>query len=258
MADLALVTGASSGIGREIARIHAAEGGDLIVTARRADALNALKDELEATHGVAVHVIPLDLGADGAADRLYDAVRELGLTPDILVNNAGFGGQGAMISRDREDDLAMIDLNVKALVTLCHRFGRDMAERGHGRILNVGSTAGFIPGPLQATYFATKAFVNSFSQAIDQELRPRGVSCTVLAPGYVETEFADRANMRGSLMVRQGGTTPEKVARSGYEAMREGDIVRVAPWFIGPVLRYLVPLMPRRILLSIVEKSQAK
>lgn len=258
MAELALVTGASSGIGREIARLHAARGGDLIVTARREEALTTLRTELERAHGVTVHVVPLDLGADGGAERLYEMVRGMGLSPDILVNNAGFGGHGRMVDRDLAEDSAMIDLNVKALVTLCHRFGRDMAERGHGRILNVGSAAGFIPGPLQATYFATKAFVNSFSQAIDQELRPRGVSCTLLAPGYVETEFADRADMRGSMMVKQGGATPEAVARSGYEAMHEGDILRVAPWFIGPVLRVLVPLVPRRILLALIEKSQAK
>ncbi|WP_085854682.1 SDR family NAD(P)-dependent oxidoreductase [Palleronia marisminoris] len=258
MAELALVTGASSGIGREIARLHAARGGDLIVTARREDALSALKAELEAAHGITVHVVPLDLGAEGAADRLYETVRRMDLFPDILVNNAGFGGHGRMIDRDPAKDLAMIDLNVTALVTLCHRFGRDMAERGHGRILNVGSAAGYFPGPLQATYFATKAFVNSFSQAIDHELRPRGVTCTLLAPGYVETEFAERADLRGSMMVKQGGTSAEAVARSGYEGMRKGAILRVAPWIIAPVLRFVVPLVPRRILLSLIEKSQAK
>ena len=155
MLNSALITGASSGIGREFARYHAKTGGNVIITARRADELDALKDELETSHGVAVTAIPLDLGAPGGAKRLYDAVKSSGQTVDILINNAGFGGHGVFTERDLALDLGMIDLNVKALVELCHRFGSDMVAQGGGRILNVSSTAAHMPGPLQATYFAT-------------------------------------------------------------------------------------------------------
>ena len=195
MPDTALITGASSGIGREFARLHAARGGDVIITARREAELQALKEEIEAAHGVTVHIIALDLGAEGGANALWDRVTELGIPVDILINNAGFGGQGAFIQRDLAQDLAMIDLNVKALVTLTHHAARAMADRGRGRILQVSSTAAYIPGPLQATYYATKAFVSSFSMALDQEMRAKGVTCTALEPGYVQTGFADAADL---------------------------------------------------------------
>ena len=195
MPNTALVTRASSGIGRELARYHASKGGDLILTARRAEELENLKAELEQKHGITVATFPLDLGKIDGPQNLYDAVTAAGLQVDILIDNAGFGGHGLHIDRDLETDLAMIDLNVKSLVSLTHMFARDMASRGGGKILNVGSTAGMIPGPLQAVYFATKAFVNSFSQAIDEELRDKGVTSTVLAPGGVSTEFIDTAGL---------------------------------------------------------------
>ena len=258
MADTALITGASSGIGAEFARLHARKGGDVILTARREAELNALKSELEAEHGVATHVFALDLGTPGGADELYEMVTAAGLSVDILINNAGFGGHGAHIDRPLEREMAMIDLNVKALVTLTHRFGREMAERGRGRILNVGSTAGFMPGPQQAVYFATKAFVNSFSQAIDQELRPHGVTCTVLAPGYVKTEFAAAANLEGTKLVSQGGATAESVARHGYDAMKMGQLVTINETGLSVMLNWLIPLLPRRTVLKMVDRMQAK
>ena len=161
MKRTALITGASSGIGREFAKFHASRGGDLIVTARRAAALDSLKTEIEAAHpGVSVTTIAQDLSSAQQAEALYAATQ--GQQIDILINNAGFGGRGRFIDRPLEDDLAMIDLNINALVTLCHRIGADMAARGTGRILNVSSTASYMPGPLQATYFASKAFVSSY------------------------------------------------------------------------------------------------
>ena len=159
MPNTALITGASAGIGAEFARYHAAQKGDLILVARREDVLNDLRRELQNAHGVKVHVIAQDLGVDGGADALVEAVDALGVNVDILINNAGFGGHGIHTDRDLADEQAMIDLNVKALVTLTHAFGGKMAQRGKGRILQVGSTAGMMSGPLQAIYFATKAFV---------------------------------------------------------------------------------------------------
>ena len=254
----ALVTGASSGIGREFARYHAEKGGDVIITARRKEALTALKSELESQHGISVHVFALDLGAQSGAKSLYDSVKAAGLTVDVLINNAGFGGHGAHLDRPLVDELAMIDLNVKALVELTHRFGRDMVANGGGRILNVGSTAGFMPGPMQATYFATKSFVKSFSQALDHELRGKGVTCTLLAPGYVETEFAERSDLDGTDLVKGGGATPESVARHGYDAMMEGKLVTVNDPKLSFAMDWVIPFMPRRSVLKMVKRMQTK
>ncbi|MEM5477296.1 SDR family oxidoreductase [Pacificibacter sp. AS14] len=258
MSNTALITGASSGIGKEFARYHAALGGDLILTARREAELDALKVELEAAHDITAHVFALDLGAAGGAEALIKAVGDAGLKVDILINNAGFGGHGIHIERDMSAEQAMIDLNISALVTLTHAFGGQMAVQGGGKILNVGSTAGFIPGPQQAVYFATKAFVNSFSQAIDQELNARGVTCTVLAPGYVETEFAQTANLQGTEMVKGGGATAASVAKHGYDAMLAGKLVTINDPKMSFLLNWLTPLLPRRMVLKMTNKTQSK
>jgi short-subunit dehydrogenase len=258
MPNTALITGASSGIGKECARYHAALGGDLILTARRAAELNALKVELETAHGITAHVFALDLGATGGADALVKAVGDAGLNVDILINNAGFGGHGVHIERSIENELAMINLNISALVTLTHAFGGQMVANGGGKILNVGSTAGFIPGPNQAVYFATKAFVNSFSQAIDQELNAKGVTCTVLAPGFVETEFAKSANLEGTQMVKAGGATAASVAKHGYDAMLAGKLVTINDAKLSFMLNWIAPFVPRRMMLKMIAKTQAK
>ncbi|MGR3617894.1 MAG: SDR family NAD(P)-dependent oxidoreductase [Roseovarius sp.] len=260
MPDTALITGASSGIGRELARLHAARGGDVIITARREAELQALKEEIEAAHGVTVHIIALDLGAEGGANALWDRVTELGIPVDILINNAGFGGQGAFIERDLAQDLAMIDLNVKALVTLTHHAARAMADRGRGKILQVSSTAAYIPGPLQATYYATKAFVSSFSMALDQEMRAKGVTCTALEPGYVQTGFADAADLEGTDLVGAGekGAQPADVARIGYEAMLAGKLRIINDPMLRLQLRWLIPFAPHRMVLKMIEKMQTK
>ncbi|QUJ76998.1 SDR family oxidoreductase [Sulfitobacter albidus] len=258
MANLALITGASSGIGAEFARYHARRGGDVILTARSADKLDALAEELREAHGITAHVFAVDLGAPGGADDLAAKVDAAGLEVEILINNAGFGGQGAHVDRDLDDERAMIDLNVTALVTLCHHFGGRMAARGKGRILNVSSTAGFMPGPLQAIYFATKAFVKSFSEALDQELRPKGVTVTLLAPGYVETGFADRADLHGTGLVKGGGKSAKSVAKHGYDAMRRGALVTVNEGPLGFMVDWVIPLLPRRAVLKMVERMQKK
>lgn len=258
MSNTALITGASSGIGAEFARLHARRGGDVILTARSVDTLDALAAELRAAHGIAAHVFALDLGAPDGARDLARHIDAAGLTVDILINNAGFGGHGKHTDRDLENELGMIDLNVKALVSLTHHFGQQMAQRGGGRILNVGSTAGFMPGPYQAVYFATKAFVDSFSQAVDHELRSKGVSVTVLAPGYVETGFADRADLHGTGLVKGGGKTPASVAKHGYEAMQRGALVTVNEGPLSFLVNWIIPLVPRRQVLKMVGRMQKK
>ena len=258
MSNTALVTGASAGIGAEFARYHASKGGDVILTARRADTLKALAKEIEAVHGVKAHVFALDLGAEGAALALYDQVKAAGLSVDVLINNAGFGGQGKHLDRPLSDELGMVDLNVKALVALTHLVARDMVAQGKGRILNVGSTAGFMPGPNQAVYFATKAFVKSFSEALAQEMKGTGVTATLLAPGYVETEFANRADLHGTDLVKGGGKSAASVAKHGYDAMMAGKLVTVNEIGLGFMVNWLIPMMPRKMVLNMVEKMQAK
>ena len=258
MAKTALITGASSGIGASFAKYHASLGGDVILTARRSAELNALKSELETAHGITAHVFALDLGTADGAQELHKQIKAARLRVDILINNAGFGGQGAFIERDLDADLSMIDLNVKALVALTHMIAKDMVEQGGGKILHVGSTAGFMPGPMQATYFATKAFVNSFSQALDEELRDKGVTSTVLAPGYVETEFAKAANLEGTGLVKGGGASADSVAKHGYDAMMAGKLVTINEFGLRFMINWLMPFLPNRIKLSMVRKMQTK
>ena len=258
MTNTALITGASAGIGAEFARYHAAKGGDLILTARRVETLNALKAELESAHKITAHVFAADLAVSGAALKLYQDVIAAGLKVDVLINNAGFGGIRIHTDLPLDQELEMIDLNIKALVTLTHEFGRDMAASGGGKILNVGSTAGFMPGPNQSVYFATKAFVKSFSQGVDHELRGKGVTCTVLAPGYVETEFAERADMIGTKLASGGGATAASVAKHGYDAMMAGKLVTVNEAMLGFTVNWVIPFLPRRMVLNMMQKMQAK
>ncbi len=256
MPKLALITGASSGIGREFARIHARRGGDLIIVARRSESLESLQSELQSAHGTTVRVITADLTKDADVAALCDAVRAEPI--EVLINNAGFGGHGAHIDRDLVREQAMIDLNVKTLVTLCHQVGSAMALRGKGRILNVGSTAGMMPGPLQAIYFATKAFVRSYSMALAEELRDSGVTVTVLAPGYIDTEFADTADLTGTALVKGGGRTAASVAKFGYEQMVAGRLHVVNEGLLGFAVNWIIPLMPHRAVLAMVRKMQTK
>ena len=253
--SLALVTGASGGIGRSFAEIHAKKGGDLIVTARRLPELESLKAELEGAHGISVTPVACDLGT---AEGLATLLETVGGQPiEILINNAGFGGRGAFLTRALDDDLAMLDLNVRAVMTLCHGIAQGMVERGSGRILNVGSTAGMMPGPLQATYFATKAFVESFSLALDEELRAQGVTVTVLAPGYVETDFAERADLKGTPLTKSG-QTPAAVARVGYDAMTQGRLHVVNETGLSIMTNWVLPFLPRRAVLKMVRKMQTR
>ena len=257
MRKTALITGASSGIGRDLARVHAETGGDLVVVARREKALEDLKEELEIAYGVSVEVIASDLTEHGAAGRIYDELAARGKRIDILINNAGFGGHGKFCERDWADDEAMIQLNVLTLCHLTHLFLKDMAARGDGKILNVASTAGFLPGPLQAVYYATKAFVLSFSQAVAEEMSGSGVTVTALCPGPVETEFSERASLEGVTAFKFTASSMD-VARCGYSAMQKGKLVAINDWKIAFLLNCVLPLFPRKTVLKISRKSMEK
>jgi len=216
----ALITGASAGIGRELARLFAADGHDLILVARRLPELEALGAELSERHRVRARSVACDLSS---AEGLSALLTELqGLELDYLVNNAGFGTVGAFADLPAERESRMIDLNVTALVRLTRAVLPSMLARKRGRILNIGSTAGFQPGPYMATYYASKAFVNSFSEALSYELRGSGVSVTVSCPGPTRTEFGAVSGVDKSRLFQLGAAPAERVARAAYHAMQRG------------------------------------
>lgn len=251
---LALITGASSGIGKEIAYIHAQAGGDLVLVARRQDLLNTIKSDIESTYSVTVTTIIKDLSKPGAGEDLYQEIKKQNLSIDYLVNNAGYGGMGAFHERDWATDLAMIQLNIVALTTLTRLFLNDMVAQGRGRILNVSSTAGLTPGgPLQAIYFATKAFVTSFSNAIAEELNGSGISVTQLLPGPTETEFAKVANLtKTKLFAKTFSAT--KVARDGYHAMLKGKRSVISGiGFIDRIMLASTSYIPTTLVLKIIK-----
>ena len=218
----ALITGASSGLGAEFARLFAKDKHDLFLVARRRDRLEALSAELASAHGVRALSFAADLSAaDGAAKVVAEAGR-LGLEVDFLVNNAGFGGSGAFAGSDLARQIEMVELNVRALVELTRAFVGPMVARRRGRILNIGSTAGFQPGPFMATYYASKAFVNHFTEAIAYELRGTGVTATVSCPGATATEFAAVAGNDKSRLFRAGAASARIVAGQAYRAMMAG------------------------------------
>ena len=248
----ALITGASGGIGELLARKLAAGGHDVVLVARSRPQLEALAHELEEQHGVAAHVIAADLSDPAAAEQLYAQATARNLPVDILVNNAGFGSAGAFLDLDLAGQLQMIQVNIASLVTLSHSFGRGMRVRGSGRILNIASTAGFQPGPYMATYYATKAFVISFSVALAHELRGSGVSVTCHCPGPTNTSFAERAGIQASRLFQTAKVaTARDVADDAYRAMMAGRRLVVH----GALNRFgaaSVRLMPLGLVTSVV------
>jgi short-subunit dehydrogenase len=224
----ALVTGASSGIGAILASKLAREGHDVVLVARNVDKLTTLSRELAARYGVSATAIVADLAEPSAAESVFEQVAAQGSTVDILVNNAGFGSAGPFLDTSLAEELEMIQVNIRSLLALSHLFARGMRERGFGRILNIASTAGFQPGPYMATYYATKAFVISFSLALAYELRGTGVSVTCHCPGATHTAFAERAGIRQTkLFQRPGVASAEDVATHAYRAMMAGKKLAV-------------------------------
>lgn len=219
----ALITGASAGLGKELAALAAADGYDVVLVARRRGRLDELAEELQRRHGVAALVLAEDLEDSGAPARIHRAVEQAGVHVEVLVNNAGFGSNGPFQAQDLPRELAMIQVNVAALVALTGLFLPEMLRRGSGRILNLGSTAGFQPGPHMATYYATKAFVNHWSEALAVELRGTGVTVTVSCPGPVATEFARVAGNDQTKLFKTWSVQPaDQVAREAWRAMLRG------------------------------------
>jgi uncharacterized protein len=254
----ALITGASSGIGRELAKIHAKCGDDVILVARRKERLEALKNSLQQEYvDLNVHIIIQDLSLPKAATLLYEIVKERGLEVDYLINSAGFGGHGYFHERSWEIDESMIQLNVMTLVHLTRLFGDDMVKRQSGKILNVSSTAGFAPGPLHSVYYATKAFVTSFSEALSNELEDKNVSVTVLCPGPTKTEFYDVANTKETRAFKRKMASVADVAAQGHTGMMQGKSL-VVPGVLNKFILFSMRFIPRFITTKISRMMMEK
>jgi len=255
MQPVALITGASSGIGAALAREFARNGHRLALVARRADRLAALAEAIAASGAPHPLVLALDLTGAGAAARIAAEMAAHGLEPQYVVNNAGFGLLGDAAMLDRAEQLAMVDLNIRVLADLSLAFVDSLGRR-RGGILNVGSISGFMPGPGMAVYYATKAFVLSFGESLHQELAPRGIRVTTLCPGPVPTEFQDRA---GIGVIIGGGMMkwpPDKIAAAGYAALMRGQRLAV-PGLVNKMVTLAPRFVPRAFFLRSVARSHA-
>jgi short-subunit dehydrogenase len=244
-----LITGASAGIGAALARVFAANGHEVALVARREQVMTALADEIAASGAPRPLVLRADVARIDVARRIGDALQAAGVEPEIVVNNAGFGLLGDAARLDRDEQLAMIDLNVRALTDLSLAFV-DCLARHRGGILNVASVASFLPGPGMAVYYASKAYVLSFSEALHHELAPRGVRVTTLCPGPVPTEFQARAGVKTTTFPRTLTRSAERVAREGYRGLQEGRRL-VVPGFANQVVASLAPMLPRSLILNL-------
>ncbi len=253
---VSLITGASTGIGKEMAYIHAEGGGELIIVARNLEKLNALKKELEEKYGVKVMVIAKDLTSPTAPNEIFEEVKKAGIEVDYLINNAGFGGRGKFHERDWQQDLDMINLNVVALTALTRLFLPGFVKRNSGKILNVSSTASFLPGPLQAVYYATKAYVTYFSNAIAEELHDTNITVTTLMPGPTESEFARVSGMDKTDLFDKP-VSAKKVAKDGYDAMLKGKLDKISGVSTAQrMMLSMIPFTPKKMLLGQIRKMQ--
>jgi short-subunit dehydrogenase len=242
----ALITGASAGLGEGFARALAADRHDLILTARRTDRLQALAAELRAQHGVAVHVLTADLADTAAPARLIADIAAAGLSVDTLINNAGYGLRGAVAELDEQAQLGIVDVNCRALVALARAVLPAMIARRSGGILNIASTAAFQPGPWMAVYYASKAFVLSFSEALHEEVREHGVRVAALCPGPTHTEFAGRAGMTDMALFTKLAGGPDAVVRDGLAALKANQAVKVSG-ALNAMLAESIRLTPRTL-----------
>ncbi len=253
----ALITGASGGLGEEFAMLCAADGMNVVLIARNEEKLLSLAAALEETYGIRATVLPKDLSHPAAAQEIADALKKASITVDVLINNAGFGGYGLFQETDLMHEVQMIDVNVTTLTELTKLLLPGMLKHGRGRILNVASTAAFQPGPLMAVYYATKAYVLSFSHAIANELSGTGVTVTCLCPGPTRTGFEKGAHMGNSRLFRDAMRVMDAktVAAKGYRGMIAGKRV-VIPGFQNKLGSLLVRLIPSRVAASIARMAQ--
>ena len=253
----ALVTGASYGIGLDLAECFAQDGYNLILTARSAAALETEAQRLAVKYGVATAFVTADLAVQGSGRKLADEIAGRGLQVDVLVNNAGYGIAGGFADSKEDEQLGMVDLNIRALVELTHIYWPAMLAKKRGGVLNVASTAAFQPGPLMATYYASKAFVLSFSEALWKEAEGTGVHVSCLCPGPTKSKFRERAGTGKTRLSRTGEPMPSmNVAQLGYHGFRDNHRVVITGTRNALVDR-LVPFLPRRTVLGLVHSMQS-
>lgn len=250
----ALITGASSGIGLELAKIHASKGGNLVVVARNKAKLEELKSDLEKQYGIQVYVIVKDLAVPNAAIDVFEETEKEGIQIDYLINNAGFGLYGKFEQTDWLEESNMIQVNITALTQFTKLYLPGMIQRKQGKILNVASTAAFVPGPTMTVYCATKPYVLSFSEALNNEVSHYGISVTALCPGATKSGFSEAAKADKSALFQNSKlATSEEVAQFGYDAMMKGKQV-VIHGILNKFLAFIVRFTPRVLVVKISRK----
>jgi uncharacterized protein len=254
----ALITGASNGIGLELAKIHAAKGGHLVLVARNKAKLDELKQTLESQYKISVYTIGKDLAQLDAALEVYNETIQQGIQVDYLINNAGFGDFGMFVETNWSKEVQMIHLNITTLTQFTKLYLKDMVARGSGKIMNVASTAAFQSGPTMAVYYATKAYVLSFSEAVDNEVNNKGITITTLCPGATESGFQAAAAMEESALVKgKKLPTSKSVAEYGYKAMLKGKTVAIHGT-MNYIMANAIRFMPRSWVVKITRKIQDK
>ena len=258
MQKTALITGASSGIGYELAKIFAREGYNLVITARRENRLKPLKEELESTGKITVHIFPADLSKADTPKKLHQFVIENNIPVSVLVNNAGIGDYGLFKDSDWGKLSTMIDLNIKSLTHITHLFIPELLKHPKAYIMNVASTAAFQPGPLMSVYYASKHYVLAFSEAIANELHDNEITVSALCPGPTESEFQDTANMEKSkLFDRFPVATSQEVAEYGFKSLMSGKRVAIYGW-MNKISPKFISLVPRAVVTAVVRKIQER
>ena len=256
MKKVALITGAAGGIGKEFANIHAKTGGDIVAVDLNEKGLVSLKVNLEDQYGIKVYTITKNLTDLNAPQEIYDELQTNGIQVDYLINNAGFGGVGKFHERTWAQDLAMIQVDVIALTALTKLFLPDFVARNEGKILNVSSTVSLIPGPGQAVYFASKAFVTSLTRSIYGELNDSDATITALLPGATQTGFGDHSGMNKTAIYKNPAN-PADVAKDGYDAMMKGELEVISGIpFSQRVELAVAPLIPKKKLVDRIRKNQ--
>lgn len=258
MQEIALITGASTGIGFEIAKLFAIENINLLIVSRDKQKLLNIKDEFENQYKIDVYTLATDLSSDSGVQDILDVVKSNSLIVNYLVNNAGFGDYGAFIERSIEKYREMVHLNILSLTELSYYYGKEMVKRGKGRILNVASMAGLQPDPNFAVYGATKSYVISLTEAIHKEFEHSGVTVTVLSPGATTSNFMERADMGNAKLYASGVMSSVDVAREGYNGMMKGKL-HVIPGFKNKILGFFSGIMPPgKLRLSVAAKIMAE
>ena len=253
----ALITGSYGGLGTCFVKIHAGNGGGLILVGRSQKKLDEQAESVKNQYGVEVHTIAADLSLPETAQAIYDICKEKGWEVDYLINNAGFGGQGDFsCERTMEQDMSMIAVNIETPTRLCKLFLPDFIKRGSGKVLNVSSTAVTMPGPLQAVYYATKAYITSWSNALWRELQGTGVTVTALMPGAMQTGFANAGGLSDTKLFANA-IDPTPVAQDGYNGMLKGElnVTSGLPGWQKPMMM-LAPMFPKKIMLNFVYSQQ--